>query len=313
MRIEQTPRLAAGQRPLGRQTPYMDFMSGIVVWFDGSCPLCRREIALMRRLDRRGTITFVNAVEDAGICATSRADMLARLHAREDGQMLTGAAAFAAMWRAIPLLRPLGLLARSPHVLSLIERLYRVFLRARAMAADVGAPAGTSARRRMSPSSKTGRAWPGECLGLSAAGDRRTDRLATAHRPPRRNGRRHRPRGPHPGDEPPAHLLLPTGRRVREPPSTWPNSAPSASGRGGATYFDVDVGGHLMAAAAWSYPAPTPGFACLKNHVAFYAAPFEVCTVDGEQATPQPGGFYGGWITSRQAGPFKGVPGSRFW
>jgi uncharacterized protein (DUF427 family) len=83
--------------------------------------------------------------------------------------------------------------------------------------------------------------------------------------------------------------------------------------KGWATYFDVEVGGRLLTSAAWSYPAPTPGFACLKDHVAFYAAPFEVCTVDGEPATPQPGGFYGGWTTSRQAGPFKGVPGSRFW
>ena len=110
---------------------YMNAMSGIVVWFDGSCPLCRREIALMRRLDRRRAIDFVDAAEDANVCPTSRADMLAQLHAWEDGQLFTGAAAFAAMWRAIPLLRPFGLLARSPHMLGLLERLYRVFLRAR--------------------------------------------------------------------------------------------------------------------------------------------------------------------------------------
>ena len=83
--------------------------------------------------------------------------------------------------------------------------------------------------------------------------------------------------------------------------------------KGWATYFDVSVGGHLAASAAWSYPGPTPGFACLKDHVAFYASPFDLCSVDGERVTPQPGGFYGGWITSRQAGPFKGGPGSRFW
>ena len=83
--------------------------------------------------------------------------------------------------------------------------------------------------------------------------------------------------------------------------------------KGWATYYDVEVAGGRAAAAAWSYPSPTPGFALLKDHVAFYAAPFDTCTVDGEQVTPQPGGFYGGWITSREAGPFKGVPGSRFW
>jgi hypothetical protein len=51
----------------------------------------------------------------------------------------------------------------------------------------------------------------------------------------------------------------------------------------------------------------------LRDHVAFYAAPLDSCTVDGEQVVPQPGGFYGGWITSDLAGPFKGVPGSMGW
>ena len=83
--------------------------------------------------------------------------------------------------------------------------------------------------------------------------------------------------------------------------------------KGSAIYFDVEVEGQISTAAAWSYTAPTPTFAILKDHLAFYAAAFDLCTVDGEQVTPQPGGFYGGWITSRQAGPFKGVPGSRFW
>lgn len=83
--------------------------------------------------------------------------------------------------------------------------------------------------------------------------------------------------------------------------------------KGWASYFDVLVAGEVMAQAAWSYHAPTAGFALLKDHLAFYAAPFDACTVDGERVTPQPGGFYGGWVTSREAGPFKGVPGSRFW
>ena len=83
--------------------------------------------------------------------------------------------------------------------------------------------------------------------------------------------------------------------------------------KGWASYYDVEVDGVRAPAAAWGYPAPTPGFSLLKDQLAFYAAPFEDCTVDGEPVTPQPGGFYGGWITSREAGPFKGVPGSRFW
>ena len=106
-------------------------MSELVVWHDGGCPLCRREIALMRRLDRRGAIRFVDASDGTASCPLDRADLLARFHAREDGTMLSGAAAFAAMWRAIPVLRPLGLAARNPAILALLERGYRQFLRAR--------------------------------------------------------------------------------------------------------------------------------------------------------------------------------------
>lgn len=83
--------------------------------------------------------------------------------------------------------------------------------------------------------------------------------------------------------------------------------------KGNARYFDVVVAGQHFARAAWSYPAPTAGFVALRDHIAFYAAPFDTCLVGGEEVTPQPGGFYGGWITSDLAGPFKGVPGSRFW
>ena len=107
-------------------------MSELIVWHDGSCPLCRREIALMRRLDRRGAITFVDATSaDDASCPLDRADLLARFHASEDGKLLSGAAAFAAMWRQIPVLRPFGLAARSPAVLALLERGYRAFLRVR--------------------------------------------------------------------------------------------------------------------------------------------------------------------------------------
>jgi predicted DCC family thiol-disulfide oxidoreductase YuxK len=103
-------------------------MDKVVVWFDGSCPLCLREITLMRGLDRRGAIEFVDVADEASVCPISRADLLARFHARENGRVLSGAAAFAAMWRAIPMLRPLGLLARSPLVLKALERLYIAFL-----------------------------------------------------------------------------------------------------------------------------------------------------------------------------------------
>jgi predicted DCC family thiol-disulfide oxidoreductase YuxK len=107
-------------------------MQRLTVWFDGGCPLCRREIALMRRLDRRSAIDFVEiATLGDGSCPVDRAELLARFHARENGRMLSGAAAFAAIWRAIPALRPLGLLARRPWVLAMLERAYVRFLRVR--------------------------------------------------------------------------------------------------------------------------------------------------------------------------------------
>ena len=106
-------------------------MTQVTVWHDGDCPLCRREIAAMRRLDRRGAITFVDAT-GSGTCPLDRTEMLERFHAREDGgPLLSGAAAFAAMWRSILVLRPLGEAARNRMVLSLLERLYGGFLRVR--------------------------------------------------------------------------------------------------------------------------------------------------------------------------------------
>lgn len=106
--------------------------SQLKVWYDGACPLCLREIALMRRLDRRGRITFVDVAEGADpSCPVDRSELLARFHAEEEGRILSGAAAFAAMWRAIPVLRPLGLLARNRAVLRLLEAAYVRFLRVR--------------------------------------------------------------------------------------------------------------------------------------------------------------------------------------
>lgn len=107
-------------------------MSKLIVFFDGACPLCLREIAIMRRLDRRGAIHFVDVSRaEASACPIAPEALLARFHASEDGRLLSGAAAFAAMWRAIPLLRPLGLAARVPFVLAILERLYVAFLRVR--------------------------------------------------------------------------------------------------------------------------------------------------------------------------------------
>ena len=83
--------------------------------------------------------------------------------------------------------------------------------------------------------------------------------------------------------------------------------------KGHARYFHVIIGNEVLRDSAWTYPNPTEAFIGLRDHLAFYAAAFDTCLIDGEQVIPQPGGFYGGWITSHVAGPFKGVPGSAFW
>lgn len=103
----------------------------ITVWYDGGCPLCRREIAWMRRLDGKGRIRFLDAANPDTICPLDRSQILDRFHALENGALLSGAAAFAAMWRAIPLLRPLGLAAKLPIAQRLLEWAYVRFLRVR--------------------------------------------------------------------------------------------------------------------------------------------------------------------------------------
>ncbi|MEM6709648.1 MAG: DUF393 domain-containing protein [Pseudomonadota bacterium] len=103
----------------------------LTVWYDAACPLCVREIALMRRLDTRQRIAFVD-VQSAEACPLDRETLLARLHARDtDGTLVSGAAAFAAMWRAIPVLRPFGLAARWQPLLRVLEFAYLRFLRVR--------------------------------------------------------------------------------------------------------------------------------------------------------------------------------------
>jgi predicted DCC family thiol-disulfide oxidoreductase YuxK len=99
----------------------------------------------MRRLDRRGRIAFVDLSGADTVCPLDRPAMLERFRAREgDGPVLSGAAAFAAMWRAIPVLRPLGLAARWGFVLRVIERLYLVFLWVRPVSPALAAVRGLS-------------------------------------------------------------------------------------------------------------------------------------------------------------------------
>ncbi|WP_349864215.1 DUF427 domain-containing protein [Leifsonia sp. WHRI 6310E] len=83
--------------------------------------------------------------------------------------------------------------------------------------------------------------------------------------------------------------------------------------KGTARYLDVRGGGEARSACAWNYPHPSPGYELLQGRVAVYAQQMDECTVDDEVVTPQPGDFYGGWITSAVVGPFKGVAGSLGW
>jgi uncharacterized protein (DUF427 family) len=83
--------------------------------------------------------------------------------------------------------------------------------------------------------------------------------------------------------------------------------------KGDAAYLDVVTPERTAARAGWTYPRPSPGFEALVDHVAVMPGAMDACTVDGEVVVPQEGGFYGGWITSRVVGPFKGGAGSRGW
>jgi hypothetical protein len=75
----------------------------------------------------------------------------------------------------------------------------------------------------------------------------------------------------------------------------------------------VRGGNRVAARAAWGYDTPSERFAAIRGYVAFYPGLVDACFVDGERVEPQAGGFYGGWVTSRVVGPFKGEPGTRGW
>jgi uncharacterized protein (DUF427 family) len=83
--------------------------------------------------------------------------------------------------------------------------------------------------------------------------------------------------------------------------------------KGRAEYWTIRVGDREAVDAAWLFPAPSRAFAAIRDHLAFFPARVDACFVDGERARPQGGGFYGGWITSDLAGPFKGDPGTAGW
>jgi len=83
--------------------------------------------------------------------------------------------------------------------------------------------------------------------------------------------------------------------------------------KGLATYWSLDTGKRKIAEVAWSYDDPKPGYEAIRDHVAFYASRVDEAWVGDELARPQPGGFYGGWVTDAIVGPMKGEPGSEGW
>lgn len=83
--------------------------------------------------------------------------------------------------------------------------------------------------------------------------------------------------------------------------------------KGEARYFDVTAGGVTVRRAAWSYDNPNQTFQPLAGFVAFYAAQMDTCFVGDEPVIPQPGDFYGGWVTRNLTGAIKGASGTRHW
>lgn len=83
--------------------------------------------------------------------------------------------------------------------------------------------------------------------------------------------------------------------------------------KGRAVYFDLVVNGRRSANAAWSYPAPTARFAAIRDHLAFYATSLDAAYVGPIKVQPQPGDFYGGWVTPNLTGRIKGAVGTMHW
>ncbi len=106
----------------------------LTVYYDGACPICSREIGAYRKLDGAERLDWVNVADPAAATGDDldRDAALARMHVRDaDGRLHSGAAAFAAMWRAFPRTRLLGRIAGSRPALIVLEPAYRLFLKLR--------------------------------------------------------------------------------------------------------------------------------------------------------------------------------------
>jgi uncharacterized protein (DUF427 family) len=83
--------------------------------------------------------------------------------------------------------------------------------------------------------------------------------------------------------------------------------------KGLARYWTVQSNGRIARDSAWSYPEPDANFESIRDYLAFYPRRMDACFVGADRVTPQPGFYYGGWVTPALVGPFKGVPGSESW
>jgi uncharacterized protein (DUF427 family) len=83
--------------------------------------------------------------------------------------------------------------------------------------------------------------------------------------------------------------------------------------KGFASYWTVQCNGRVAKDAAWSYPQPDTGFKSIRDYLAFYPRRMDACFVGADRVTPQPGFYYGGWVTPELVGPFKGAPGTEAW
>ena len=110
---------------------------------------------------------------------------------------------------------------------------------------------------------------------------------------------------------PPTYYLPPSDVRTEflEP---GPN-ATLCEWKGIAKYWSARVGGRQVRDAAWSYPEPYSGYERIRGYLAFYPGKMDACYVGGLRVIPQPGSYYGGWVTPDVVGPFKGEPGSEAW
>lgn len=104
-----------------------------------------------------------------------------------------------------------------------------------------------------------------------------------------------------PHDDVRMDLLVPTARQT------------GCEFKGEAAYYRIRAGKTDRKDAAWSYASPLPGYEVITDHVSFYPGRVDEAWVDGHRVMPQPGDFYGGWITPEIVGPFKGGPGTFGW